>query len=89
MKQSIERDTFQKLADRKVPKASGGEKTQPITIEGVSFDVIPKEVKDGKSLGFTAIGKVFVPVELDGEQYMLPCQVSGHVTVIGTKPKAA
>ena len=88
MLQTIERSEFSKLANRKVPKASGGEKTQPVRIEGVAFDLIPKKVADDKSLGFTAIGKILVPVEFDGQQYVLPCQISGHVTVIGTKPKA-
>lgn len=88
MKSSISRDTFAKLAERKVPKASGGEKTVPVRVSDVTFDLIPKEVKSDKSLGFTVLGKVLVPVEIDGETYVLPCQISGHVTVIGTKPEA-
>jgi len=88
MRQSIERSEFAKLANRKVPKASGGEKTEAVRVGDVTFDLVPKQVKDDKSLGFTALGKILVPVEVDGEQYVLPCQISGHVTVIGTKPKA-
>lgn len=86
MKSNISRDTFAKLAARKVEKASGGEKTVPVRVSDVSFDLIPKEVKGDKSLGFTVLGKVLVPVEIDGETFILPCQLSGHCTVIGTKP---
>lgn len=59
------------------------EKAQPVQviIAGQTFTVYPKEVRDGKSLGWFLNGKMSVMV--DG--VMVPCQIGLNLTCIGSK----
>lgn len=55
-----------------------------VTVNGQPLMANPKDVdREGKSLGYYVNGKI--SVEIDG--VLVPCQMSGNLTLIGSKPK--